>query len=445
MAKRREIEELEEDYQVIVGLDIGTTKIATIIGHKTPDGRLEIIGYGKGDSSGIEVGSIKNLTKTTQGINISKSNAINKAGLDTIDRAIVGVAARHIKSIERRYEIIRTNSDAIIEQREIDEMCQRLLETTGEPGQKILTVIPQDFIVDKKHRTTDPVGCIGESLEGNFQIIYGDKKEVNTIIRCVKDAEIETEAIILEPIASGLSCLNQTQKEEGVLLLDIGGGTSDMVIFYEGNPVYTKVIPIGGKSITDDIATTCKISYEMAESLKTQCGTCIVEKSNKDHHITFPVSGGDSRQISEPYLAEIIFYRTQQMLQFVQQNLQKSKYADIVKSVVITGGGAQLKDLVELCRYIFGKPTSIGYPNVGFGKNFPSELKNPIYATGIGLLKYGFENLYTDDDNDIEEKELEESGDGLKEKVKNIFGKHSKNEKSSTSKWWENILGDTTA
>lgn len=444
MAKKRvEIEELDEDYQVIVGLDIGTTKIATIIGHKTPDGRLEIIGYGKGDSSGIEVGTIQNLTKTTQGINISKNYAIDKAGLTNIDKAIVGVAARHIKSIERRYEIIRPNGNEIIEQREIDEMCQRLLETTGEPGQKVLTVIPQDFIVDKKDRTTDPVGCIGESLEGNFQIIYGDEREVNKIIRCVKDAQIETETIILEPIASGLSCLNQTQKEEGVLLLDIGGGTSDMVIFYEGNPVFTKVIPIGGKTITRDIATTCNISYEMAETLKTQCGTCIVEKSNKDHHINFPVSGGDSRQISEPYLAEIIFCRINQMLQFVQQTLQKSKYANIVKSVVITGGGAQLKHLEELCRYVFGKPTSVGYPDVGFGKNFPSELRNPIYATGIGLLKYGFENLYTDD---LEEEEPEENGDGFKEKVKSIFGKHPKgNKKASAQKWWENFLGDTTA
>lgn len=428
MAKKRYTEETEDNPQIIVGLDIGTTKIATIIGCKTPDGRLMILGYGKSDSYGIEFGQIKNLRKTTQGILASKEKALQKAALDAIQEATVGIAARHIKSIERKYEIIRENGfDKIIEQEEIDEMAQTLFETTADPGEKIIAVFPQHFVIDKDTPTKDPVGCVGESLEGHFQIIKSAEKEVRLIVRCANDADINVKSIILEPIASGLSCLKQSEKNDGVLLLDIGGGTSDIAIYHEGNPIFTKVIPIGGCNITKDIATVCNITYETAERIKKECGTCIVEKSNKNHYIQFPQFSDEKRQISEPYLAEIISCRVKDgILKHVLNVLNSSGYANIVKSVVITGGGSTLKDLKELCQFILRKPTRIGFPDIGFEKTLPTELRHPMYSTAIGLLKYGFEELEEEKDNAVEDEENDRS----------LFGRR----RESNGKWFLDMI-----
>lgn len=382
--------------EIIVGLDIGTTKIATVIGSRNPDGKIDIHGYGKGESTGVQHGLIYNLNKTVDGINASKTMARNRFNYD-FHEVFVGVAGRHIKSSEYKHTVTRINGkDDVISQEEIDNILIDLRNISVNPGEQIISVIPQRFIIDRHRETTDPVGEVGELVEGYFQIITGNEAEIKKILRCVSEAELEAKTIILEPIASGLSCLSQEEKKHGVALIDIGGGTTDLAIFYDGKPVFTVVIPFGGNSITKDISSICKIPLELAEKLKVNYGTCLVEKSNSNNYINIPqLHGLEPIQISENMLAEIIHARVQtDILDEIRLAIKESGYASkIANGVVLTGGGSLLKHVKELCQYTLQLPVRIGNPEVGFVNNIPSELKSPIYSTVLGLLKYGIEGL----------------------------------------------------
>lgn len=382
--------------EIIVGLDIGTTKIATVIGSRNHDGKIDIHGYGKGESTGVQHGLIYNINKTVNGINASKNMARNRFNYDFQD-VFVGVAGRHIKSSEYKHTVTRINGkEDVIRQDEIDSMVNDLRSISVNPGEQIISVIPQRFIIDKQRESTDPVGELGELIDGYFQIITGNEAEIKKILRCVRDSELEAETIILEPIASGLACLSHEEKRHGVALIDIGGGTTDLVIFYEGKPVYTIVIPFGGNSITKDISSICKIPMELAEKLKINYGTCVVEKSNSNNYINIPqLHGMQPIQISENMLAEIIHARVQtDILDEINSAIRESGYASkITNGVVLTGGGALLKHIKELCQYTLQLPVRLGTPEVGFVNNIPGELKNPIYSTVLGLLKYGIEGL----------------------------------------------------
>lgn len=385
---------IETSPEIIVGLDIGTTKIATIIGYKNSDGKIDILGYGKGESTGVQHGLIFNINKTVDGINISKNSAVTRSNQE-IDNVFVGVAGRHIRSMEYKHVITRRNGkDEIIRQEEINSMIDDLENISVNPGEKIITVIPQRFIIDNIRETVEPVGELGEVIVGYFQIITGNENEIKKIIRCVNSAGLNVEDVILEPIASGMSCLSQEEKRQGVVLIDIGGGTTDIAIYVDGNPVYTKVIPIGGNIITKDIAQVCQITEELAEKLKISYGTCIVEKSNSNNYITIPqFHGREPIQISETYLAKIINMRVQEdILNQVKKEIENSGYAKrILTGVVMTGGGATLKHLKELCQYTLQKPTRVGIPEFGFVSSVPTELKHPMYSTSLGLLKYGID------------------------------------------------------
>lgn len=396
--------------EIIVGLDIGTTKIATVIGSRNHEGKIDVHGYGKGESTGVQHGLIFNINKTVDGINISKNTAQNRFNQD-FDTVFVGVAGRHIKSLEYKHTITRINGkEEIIRQEEIDNMIRDLKSISVNPGEQIISVIPQRFIIDRFRETVDPVGELGELIDGYFQIITGNEAEIKKIVRCVNEAELDVETIILEPIASGLACLSQEEKKHGVVLIDIGGGTTDMAIFLDGQPVFTRVIPVGGNIITKDIATVCRIPEELAEKLKITYGTCVVEKSNSNNFITIPqLHGMKPIQISETSLAQIINARVQEdILNEVKSAIQNSGYASrIGHGVVLTGGGATLKHLKELCQFTLHLPVRIGIPEVGFVSNIPSELKHPIYSTSLGLLKYGIEGLNGQNPEKIhEEKQI---------------------------------------
>lgn len=426
---------------IVVGLDIGTTKIATIIGIKNPDGKINVLGYGKGESTGVQHGLIFNITKTVDGINISKNTALSRFNQD-FENVFVGVAGRHIRSIEYKHTITRRNGkEDIIRQEEIDGMVDDLENISVNPGEQIISVIPQRFIVDRHRETTEPVGELGEIIEGYFQIITGNESEIKKIIRCVNQAELNVEAIILEPIASGLACLNYDEKKRGVVLVDIGGGTTDIAIFLEGKPVYTRVIPVGGNIITKDIAKVCRIPEELAEKLKTNYGTCVVDKSNKNNYITIPqLPGMPPVQISETSLAQIINARVQEdILNEIKRAVQDSGYASkITNGVVLTGGGATLRHLKELCQFTMHLPVRIGIPEVGFVGNIPAELKHPMYSTSLGLLKYGIEGLSEQRIERVHE-ETHNSSSGKKEKIKKPD--QFKNEKKDNgSKRFEDIL-----
>ncbi|MDL2307987.1 cell division protein FtsA [Bacteroidales bacterium OttesenSCG-928-B11] len=386
---------LEHAPEIVVGLDIGTTKIATVIGSRNPDGKIDIHSYGKGESTGVQHGLIYNINKTVNGINISKDMAQNSFNHD-IREVFVGVAGRHIKSSEYKHTVTRINGkEDVIRQDEIETMVSDLSNISVNPGEQIINVIPQRFVIDRHRETTDPVGELGEIIEGYFQIITGNEGEIKKILRCVQDAGLDAETIILEPIASGLACLSHEEKKHGVVLIDIGGGTTDLAIFYDGKPVFTMVIPFGGNSITKDISTICKIPMELAEKLKIKHGTCVVEKSNSSNYLTIPqLHGLQPIQISENMLAEIIHARVQtDILEEIRLAIRDSGYASkITNGVVLTGGGSMLSHLKELCQYTLQMPVRIGHPGVGF-VNMQGDLKSPIYSTVLGLLKYGIEGI----------------------------------------------------
>lgn len=386
----------DEDVKIVVGLDIGTTKIATVVGVQNEEGKINVLSYGKGQSTGVQHGLIFNITKTIEGINASIKAAGNRFEYD-IDEVYVGVAGRHVKSVEYKHVVTRRNGkNEIIRQDEMDKIIDDLKNISVNPGEVIIDVIPQRFIIDKDRNTDDPVGEMGEVVEGYFQIITGNETEIKKIVRCVHDAGLTVKTIILEPVASGLSCLSHEEKMNGVALIDIGGGTTDVAIFHNGRPVFTRVIPVGGAVITNDIATVCRITEEMAEKLKQSHGTCIIDKSNKNNFITIPhLTGMKPIQISETYLAQIINARVQSgIINEVKKALDESGYYDkLKKGIVLTGGGSRLKDLKDLFFYALNLPVRIGIPEIGFVPSLYPELKNPVYATGLGLLKFGISGL----------------------------------------------------
>jgi len=423
MAHSREI---QEQPQIVVGLDIGTTKIAAITGYRNSDGKIDVLGYGKGDSTGVQHGLIFNINKTVDGINVAKNTAVSRSNQE-FDSVYAGVAGRHINSMEFKHVITRRNGkEEVIRQEEIDKMVEDLENISVRAGEKIITVIPQRFVIDSIRETTEPVGELGELIVGYFQIITGNDFEIKKIIRCINDCDLQVNDIILEPIASSLVCLTQEEKQLGVVLVDIGGGTTDVIIYADGNPVFTKVIPIGGNVITKDIANVCQIPEDLAEKLKCGYGTCVIEKSNKNNFITIPQFHESApKQISEPYLAEIIYSRVQMdILNQIQKAISESGYEKKLRAgVVLTGGGSSLKHLKELCQYTLQRSTRIGIPDIGFVNSIPAELKHPMFATSLGLLKHG---IQIDEDKKIEGEETE--AEGRKQKAEGI-----KKEKSRKS------------
>ncbi|MCR4965674.1 MAG: cell division protein FtsA [Bacteroidales bacterium] len=380
--------------KLIVGLDIGTTKIVTLVGYRNENGLIDIIGWGKADSIGVEFGEIINIFQTVDGIRASKQNAVNQLHFEIDDLPVyVGVAGHHIKTSKYRHYLYRYGNEDPIQQNEIDKLKKDVEQVNLNPGEKLIDVIPQSYFIDNERETNNPVGMLGHTVMGIYQLITGKESEIKKILRCGTDAELNFDEYILEPLASSLSCLTEDEKQRGVALIDIGGGTTDLIIYYNGSPVFTKVIAIGGNIITSDIANVCSIPRDTAEKLKIQYGTCIVNKSNPSNTITIPRQPNPI-QINENYLAQIINARVEDdIIGSVKKEIENSGYADKIGNcgIVLTGGGAQLKHLKELVQFKTGFNTRIGIPENGFEKSIPTDLKKPSFATALGLLKYGIE------------------------------------------------------
>ncbi|RLD35281.1 MAG: cell division protein FtsA [Bacteroidetes bacterium] len=383
-----------ENSEIIVGLDIGTTKIAAIVGHKNEHGKIEILGHGRTESIGVKRGVVSNIENTVKSIKIAVQQAEQKSGVD-IRFVNVGIAGQHIKSLQHHGSIIRKNVDEEISQNDIDTLNANMYNLNMSPGEEIIDVIPQEYIVDAEQGIKQPVGMLGNSLEANFHIIIGQTAAAKNIYKCVRKADIEVVDLILEPIASAEAVLSDDEKEAGVALVDIGGGTTDIAIFQDGIIRHTAVIPFGGDIITEDIKEGCTIIKKHAEELKIKFGSSLASENKDEEVVAIPgLRGRPPKEITLKNLASIIQARMEEIIDHIHYEIKNSGYEKkLIGGIVLTGGGALLNHLVQLTEFVTGMDTRIGYPNEHLAKDVPDEMASPMYATGIGLVIEGVRRL----------------------------------------------------
>jgi len=403
---------------IIVGLDIGTTKIAAIAGRKNEYGKLEILGFGRADSNGVQHGQVLNIDQTIKAIQQALLNC-NKSNPDLEIRDVyVGVAGHHIKSLQTRGDIVRQDPDTEIERTEIDQLIMNQRKTFIPAGDQIIDVIPQDFHVDNHQNIKDPVGYNGVKVGANFHIITGDRNAIRNIYRAVDRSGLKTKDLVLQPLASASAVMSDIDMEAGVAILDIGGGTSDLAVFYDGILKHTAVIPFGGENITNDIRMGLGVLKSQAEAMKVQFGTALADEAKANAYITIPgLKGMAPKEISVKNLAAIIQARMGEILDFVTYHVKQIGLDSraLNGGIILTGGGSQLKHLIQLTEYCTGISARIGYPNEHLAPNHIDELKKPMYATCIGLILKGY--------NDYEHKRKEFDNKFKKVEVPEILKK----------------------
>lgn len=389
-----------ENEKLIVGLDIGTTKICAIVGRKNEYGKLEVLGMGKAVSDGVDRGVVTNIDKTVHAIQKAVDDASEMADVE-IGEVIVGIAGQHIQSKIQSGSIMRSPTDDEITVEDVRRLSSEMENILVPPGNRIIHVMPQDYTVDYEGGIKDPVGMSGTRLEADFHIITAQTTAINNINRCVRRADLTSKQLILEPLASSLSVLSDEEKEAGVCLVDIGGGTTDIAIFYENIIRHTAVIPLGGNIITKDIKEGCMVMQNQAELLKTRFGKAIAEEANPNEIVSIPgLRNRPPKEISIRNLASIIQARMEEIIEIVQNEIMQSgHYKKLAGGIVITGGGSQLQFISQLFEYMTGLDTRIGYPNEHLGKSVIEEVKSPMYATSVGLVLAGFKALDDREDN----------------------------------------------
>jgi cell division protein FtsA len=416
---------------LVVGLDIGTTKIAAIVGFKNQFGKVEILSIGKSESLGVHRGVVANIEQTIESIKNAIRIASDKANLD-IEEVIVGIAGQHIKSMQHRGMITRKSLEEEVSQADVDQLIDNMHRLNMPPGEEIIHVIPQEYIIDNESGIRFPIGHSGMRLEGNFHIITGQVSAVKNIIKCVDRAKLVTVDLHLEPLASADAVLSDEEKEAGVVLVDIGGGTTDVAIFYDGIIRHTAVIPFGGNIITDDIKEGCGIIKTQAEQLKMRFGSALAQENQLNEVISIPgLRGRPHKEISVNTLAQIIQARMEVILEFVLFEIKSSGFErKLAGGIVITGGGAQLKHLPQLVMLTTGMDCRIGTPNEHLA-GADDELKNPMYATGVGLVMKGIEKYERDAkrganiSKPFEEKPAQKIPETVKKEKASVTG-HSK-------------------
>jgi cell division protein FtsA len=377
---------------IIVGLDIGTTKIAAIVGRRNEHGKIEILGYGNTESIGVKRGVVSNIENTVHSISTAIELAEKSSGVD-IKFVNVGIAGQHIKSLQHKGSIIRKDIEIEISQQDLDTLHQNMFNLNMNPGEEIIDVIPQEYIVDGEEGIKQPIGMLGNTLEANFHIIIGQTAAAKNIYKCVRKAGLEVVDLLLEPIASADAVLSEEEKEAGVVLVDIGGGTTDIAIFQDGIIRHTSVIPFGGEILTEDIKEGCSIIRKHAEELKIKFGSALASENREDEVVAIPgLRGRQPKEISLKNLANIIQARMEEIIEHVYYEIKNSGYEKkLIAGIVLTGGGALLKHLSQLTEFMTGMDTRIGYPNEHLAPGTPDEMASPKYATGIGLVIQGIE------------------------------------------------------
>ncbi len=378
---------------IIVGLDIGTTKIAAIAGRKNEFGKLEIIGFGRANSNGVKHGQVLNIDETIKAIKLALENCYASNPNLEINEVYVGIAGHHIKSLQTRGDIVRQQTDEEITQREIDQLIADQFKTYIPAGDQIIDVIPQEFTVDNFQNIPNPIGYGGVKVGANFHIITGDKNAIRNINRSVEKSGLKTKDLVLQPLASAAAVMAQEDLEAGVAIVDIGGGTTDLAVFYEGILKHTAVIPFGGENITNDIKTGLGVLKTQAEQMKVQFGSALANEAKANAFITIPgLRGMQPKEISVKNLANIVQARMSEIMDFVTYHLKQVGLDSRMLNggIVLTGGGSQLKHLIQLTEYVTGLNARIGYPTEHLAAGHIDELVKPTYSTCIGLILKGY-------------------------------------------------------
>jgi cell division protein FtsA len=411
---------MEEDKQLaagafMVGLDIGTTKISVMIGRKNQYGKLEILGTGRAVSNGVTRGIVSNIDKTVASIVEAIDEAQQKSELEIKD-VFIGVAGQHIKSLQHRGEIVRDNIEIEIGKADIDKLKSNMFKLITIPGEEVIHVIPQEYTVDGEDGIEDPIGMAGVKLEANFHVITAQVGAVRNIIKCVERSGLYPKDLVLEPFASAVATLDEDELREGVALVDIGGGTTDVAIFLGNIIRHTAVIPFGGNVITKDIKGGLEILENQAELLKIKFGSAMYTEEQENVMVAIPgLRGRPAKEIAVRNLSEIIGARYKEIIDLVYHEIKASGYENkLMTGVVLTGGGSLIKNLKQLVAYVTGKETRIGYPNEHLGTESKDVVVSPMYSTGVGLVLKGFEYMQQnpeqfamleDSPNDEKEKE----------------------------------------
>lgn len=385
-----------ENDTIAVGLDIGTTKIVAMIGKKNEYGKIEILGVGKSKSLGVSRGVVNNITQTIQSIQQAVLEAENKSGYK-IKNVVVGIAGQHIRSIQHSDYIIRPNSEEVINNNDIQLLKDQVNKLAMLPGEEIIHVLPQEYKIDGQSDIKEPIGMYGGRLESSFHVVVGQASSIRNVARCIQSAAIDLSGLTLEPLASANAVLSQDEKEAGVALIDIGGGTTDLAIFKDGIIRHTAVIPFGGNIITDDIKIGCTIMEKQAELVKIKYGSAWPAENKDNEIVSIPgLRGRDPKEISLKNLSKIIHSRVIEIIELVFNEIKEYGHDDpkkkLIAGIVLTGGGAQLQHIKQLVGYITGMDTRIGYPNEHLAGNSDTEISCPLYATAVGLVMNSIEN-----------------------------------------------------
>lgn len=402
-----------EETGIAVGLDIGTTKIVAMIGRANEYGKLEILGVGRSKSLGVHRGVVNNITQTIKSIQQAVEDAEADSGVK-IKEVVVGIAGQHIRSLQHSDYITRKHSDKVIEEEDVERLCNQVHKLVMLPGEEIIHVLPQEFKVDGQPEITEPIGMYGVRLEANFHLVIGQISSIRNIGRCVKSAGLDLSGVTLQPLASANATLSKEEKEAGVALIDIGGGTTDLAIFKDGIIRHTAVIPFGGNVITEDIKEGCSIIEKQAELLKVKFGSAWPGENKDNEIVSIPgLRGREPKEITLKNLSKIIHYRVVEVIEQVFLEIKNYGHEEqkkkLIAGIVVTGGGAQLKHLKQLIEYITGMDTRIGYPNEHLAGDTDPEVTSPLYATAVGLVL-----------NSLEQKEkLKEGGSQTTSEVKN--------------------------
>jgi cell division protein FtsA len=400
-----------EENKISIGLDIGTTKIVAMIGKKNEYGKVQILGVGKSKSLGVHRGVVNNITQTIQSI----QQAVNEAELSAdckIESVTVGIAGQHIRSLQHSDYITRTNSELVIDEDDIDRLINQVHKLVMLPGEEIIHVLPQEFKVDGQAEIKEPVGMYGGRLEANFHVVVGQVSSIRNIGRCIKSAGLDLEGITLEPLASANAVLSFEEKEAGVALIDIGGGTTDLAVFKDGIIRHTAVIPFGGNVITDDIKEGCSIIEKQAELLKIKFGSAWPGENKENEIVSIPgLRGRDPKEITLKNLSKIIHARTVEIIEQVYLEIKNYGHEEqkkkLIAGIVLTGGGSQLKHIKQLVEYITGMDTRVGYPNEHLAGDTDKDVTIPLFATAVGLVLDGLKRFEKDINEKVEVKEAD--------------------------------------